>query len=72
MIAAKIGPLPLHRKTPPIAPTAIGHSPIGRPDVTLKDMLKFLSLKLDLEESEKVDLRFAGVGAQEGELSQRV
>jgi Zn-dependent protease/predicted transcriptional regulator len=30
--------------------------------VTLKDMLKFLSLKLDLEESEEVDLRLAGLG----------
>jgi CBS domain-containing protein len=39
--------------------------------VTLKDMLKFLAVKLELEESEKLGLRFAGVGAQEGELSQR-
>jgi len=37
--------------------------------ITLKDMLKFLSVKLDLEESEKVDLRFAGLGAQEDRLS---
>jgi Zn-dependent protease/predicted transcriptional regulator len=29
--------------------------------VTLKDMLRFLSLKLDLEESEQVDLRMAGL-----------
>jgi CBS domain-containing protein len=37
--------------------------------VTLKDMLKFLSLKLDLEESERVDRRFAEVRAQERGLS---
>ena len=34
--------------------------------VTLKDMLKFLSLKLELEESEKVDLRPRGAAAREG------
>ena len=39
--------------------------------LTLKDMLKFLSLKLDLEESAKADVRFADVGPQEGRLSQR-
>jgi Zn-dependent protease/predicted transcriptional regulator len=39
--------------------------------VTLKDMLKFLSLKLELEESEKVDRCLAGVSAQERGLSQR-
>jgi Zn-dependent protease/predicted transcriptional regulator len=39
--------------------------------LTLKDMLKFLSVKLDLEESEKVDLPTAGLGAQKGGLSQR-
>ena len=33
--------------------------------VTLKDMLKFLSLKLELEESDEVDLRAAGLGARE-------
>jgi CBS domain-containing protein len=32
--------------------------------LTLKDMLKFLSVKLDLEESEKVDLRSAGLSAR--------
>jgi Zn-dependent protease/predicted transcriptional regulator len=31
--------------------------------LSLKDMLKFLSVKLDLEESEKVDLRLPGAGA---------
>jgi Zn-dependent protease/predicted transcriptional regulator len=39
--------------------------------VTLRDMLKFLSLKLDLEGSEAVDLRFAGLSSREGRLSQR-
>ena len=39
--------------------------------LTLKDMLKFLSLKLDLEETEKVDLRHAGLSARRGGLSQR-
>ena len=39
--------------------------------VTLKDMLKFLSVKLDLEESEKLDPRLAGVGARDDGLGQR-
>jgi predicted transcriptional regulator len=39
--------------------------------LTLKDMLKFLSVKLDLEESDKVDLPIAGLGAQKGGVSQR-
>ena len=33
--------------------------------LTLKDMLNFLSLKLDLEESEKIDLRHAGMGTRQ-------
>jgi Zn-dependent protease/predicted transcriptional regulator len=39
--------------------------------LTLKDMLKFLSVKLDLEESEKVDLRPAGLRARQGGFGQR-
>jgi Zn-dependent protease/CBS domain-containing protein len=39
--------------------------------VTLKDVLKFLTVKLDLEETEKVDLRYAGLGARAGKFSQR-
>ena len=40
--------------------------------VTLKDMLKFLSVKLDLEESETLDPRLAGVGGAQGDgLGQR-
>ena len=39
--------------------------------VTLKDMLKFLSLKLELKGPEKADLRLAGVSAQQRGLSQR-
>jgi CBS domain-containing protein len=39
--------------------------------LSLKDMLKFLSVKLDLEESEKVDLRIAAAAAQERGLDQR-
>jgi Zn-dependent protease/predicted transcriptional regulator len=39
--------------------------------VTLRDLLAFLSVKLDLEESEAVDVRYADLGAREGGLSQR-
>jgi hypothetical protein len=39
--------------------------------VTLKDMLKFLSVKLDLEESETLDARLTGIGAQDDGLGQR-
>jgi Zn-dependent protease/predicted transcriptional regulator len=39
--------------------------------LSIKDMLKFLSVKLDLEESETLDLRHAAPGAQERGLSQR-
>jgi Zn-dependent protease/predicted transcriptional regulator len=39
--------------------------------VTLKDMLKFLSVKLDLEESETLDPRFASVGTRDDGLGQR-
>jgi Zn-dependent protease/CBS domain-containing protein len=39
--------------------------------VTLRDLLAFLSVKLDLEESEAVDVRYADLGAPEGGLSQR-
>ena len=37
--------------------------------VTLKDMLKFLSLKLELEESGEVDLHFTGFRTQGGGLT---
>jgi predicted phosphoribosyltransferase len=39
--------------------------------VTLKDMLKFLSLKLELEEAQRVDLPLAAARAEQGGLSQR-
>jgi Zn-dependent protease/CBS domain-containing protein len=39
--------------------------------VTLKDMLKFLSLKLELEEPKGADVRLAGLRAQEDGLGQR-
>jgi Zn-dependent protease len=39
--------------------------------VTLRDLLGFLSVKLDLEESEPVDLRHADLGVRQGGLSQR-
>jgi CBS domain-containing protein len=39
--------------------------------VTLRDLLAFLSVKLDLEDSEAVDVRYADLGAREGGLSQR-
>ena len=39
--------------------------------LTLKDMLKFLSVKLDLEESEKIERYPPGLGAQNGGLGQR-
>jgi Zn-dependent protease len=39
--------------------------------VTLRDLLQFLSVKLDLEESEPVDLRHADLGVRQGGLSQR-
>ena len=39
--------------------------------ITLRDLLRFLAVKLDLEEGEAVDLRAAGLGAREGGLSQR-
>jgi Mg2+/Co2+ transporter CorC len=38
--------------------------------LSLKDMLKFLSVKLDLEESEKLDLRAAAPGARKPGLGQ--
>jgi Zn-dependent protease len=39
--------------------------------VTLRDLLGFLSVKLDLEESEPVDLRHADLGVRQGGLRQR-
>ena len=39
--------------------------------VTLRDLLQFLSVKLDLEESEPVDLRHADLGVRQGGLRQR-
>jgi CBS domain-containing protein len=39
--------------------------------VTLRDLLAFLSVKLHLEDSEAVDVRYADLGAREGGLSQR-
>jgi Zn-dependent protease/predicted transcriptional regulator len=39
--------------------------------LSLKDMLKFLSVKLDLEESEKLDVGVAATGVREPKLDQR-
>ena len=39
--------------------------------ITLRDLLRFLAVKLDLEEGDAVDLRAAGLGAREDGLSQR-
>ena len=39
--------------------------------ITLKDMLKFLSVKLDLEESEQVDLSAIGTGRQPRDLGRQ-
>jgi Zn-dependent protease len=39
--------------------------------ITLRDLLRFLSVKLDLEEGEAADLRDAGLGVREGGLRQR-
>ena len=39
--------------------------------ITLKDMLKFLSVKLDLEESEQVDLGTIGAGRQPRDLGRQ-
>jgi Zn-dependent protease len=39
--------------------------------ITLRDLLKFLNVKLNLEEAEAVDLRYAGVGTRETGARQR-
>jgi Zn-dependent protease/CBS domain-containing protein len=39
--------------------------------LTLKDVLRFLSVKLDLEEAQKVDLRVPGLRAQDSGVSRR-